>query len=68
MAKKWTTTRSEGSVTHVSEGGFIAREGTPEHMHHEFYKNYNPQAVTSWHRGSPAELIETLRKRRQEEE
>ena len=68
MTKKWTTTRSEGSVTHVSESGFIAREGTPEHTDHEFYKNYNPQAVTKWHRGSPAELIETMRKRRQEEE
>ena len=68
MAKKWTTTRSGGSVTHVSESGFIAREGSAEHTHHEFYKNYNPQAVTIWHRGSPAELIETERKRRQEEE
>ena len=68
MAKKWTTTRSEGSVTHVSEGGFIAREGTPEHTHHEFYARYQPRAINSWHRGSPAELIETVRKRRQEEE
>ena len=68
MAKKWTTTRSGGSVTHVSESGFIAREGSPEYTHHEFYKNYKPQAVTKWHRGSPAELIETVRKRRREEE
>jgi hypothetical protein len=67
MTKKWTTTRSEGSVTHVSESGFIAREGSPEHAHHEFYARYQPQAVTGLHRGSPAELIETERKRRQEE-
>ena len=55
-------------MTHVSEGGFIAREGSPEYTHHEFYKNYKPQAVTSWHRGSPAELIEKVRKRRQAKE
>ena len=68
MAKKWKTTRSEGSVTHVSEGGFIAREGTPEHMHHEFYARYQPRAINSSHRGSPFELIETVQKRRQAEE
>jgi hypothetical protein len=68
MAKKWTTTRSEGSVTHVSESGFIAREGSPEYTHHEFYARYQPQAVTSLHRSSPAELSEKVRKRRQAEE
>ena len=68
MAKKWTTTKSEGSVTHVSEGDSIAREGTPEQTHHEFYARYQPQAVTSLHRSSPAELSEKVRKRRQAEE
>ena len=68
MVQKWTTTETEDAIIHVSEGGFIAREGTPEHTHHEFYARYQPRAINSWHRGSPAELIETERKRRQAEE
>ena len=65
----WKTIVDDGkSLIEVNENGFILRHGSAEHTHHEFYKNYNPQAVTSWHRGSPAELIETVRKRRQAEE
>ena len=56
------------SLIEVNENGFILRHGSAEHTHHEFYKNYNPQAVTKWHRGSPAELSEKVRKRRQAEE
>ena len=68
MTKKWITTRSEGSVTHVSEGGAVFREGMSADQQHAFYTRYQPQAVTSLHRSSPAELSEKVRKRRQAEE
>ena len=65
----WKTIVDDGEpLIGVSGTGFILRNGSAEHTHQTFYKNYNPQAVTKWHRGSPAELIETMRKRRQEEE
>ena len=65
----WKTIVDDGeSLIEVDEDGFILRHGSAEYTHHEFYKNYKPQAVTKWHRGYPAELIETERKRRQEEE
>jgi hypothetical protein len=65
----WKTIFDDGeSLKEVHENGSILRHGSAEHTHHEFYKNYNPQAVTSWYRGSPAELIETVRKCRREEE
>ena len=65
----WKTIVDDGeSLIEVNENGSILRHGSAEHTHQTFYKNYNPQALTSWHRGSPAELIEKVRKRRQEEE
>ena len=64
----WKTIVDDGeSLIEVSGTGFILRNGSAEHTHQTFYKNYNPQALTSWHRGSAAELIETVRKRRQAE-
>ena len=68
MAKKWTTTETEDSIIHVSECGTVFREGMSADQQHAFYGAYQPQAVTILHRGSPAELIETERKRRQAEE
>ena len=68
MAKKWTTTETEDAIIHVSECGAVFREGMSADQQHAFYGAYHPQAVTKWHRGSPAELIETERKRRQAEE
>ena len=65
----WKTIVDDGeSLIEVNENGSILRHGSAEHTHHEFYKNYNLQALTSWYRGSLAELIETVRKRRQAEE
>jgi len=47
----WKTIVDDGeSLIEVNENGFILRHGSAEHTHHEFYKNYNPQAVTKWHR------------------
>ena len=43
----WKTIVDDGeSLIEVNENGFILRHGSAEHTHHEFYKNYNPQAVT----------------------
>lgn len=65
----WKTIVDDGeSLIEVSDTGFILRHGSAEHTHHKFHKKYNPQAVTIQHRGSPAELIETMRKHQQEEE
>ena len=65
----WKTIVDDGeSLIEVNENGSILRHGSAEHTHHEFYKNCNPQALTSWHRGFLTELIETVRKRRREEE
>ena len=68
MAKKWTTTETEDSIIHVSECGAVFREGMSADQQHAFYTRYQPQAVTSLHRSSPAELSEKVRKRRQAEE
>ena len=44
----WNTIFDDGeSLKEVHENGSILRHGSAEHTHHEFYKNYNPQAVTS---------------------
>lgn len=65
----WKTTVDDGeSLIKVTDTGFILRHGSAEHTHHEFNKKYNPRAVTTQHRGSPAELIERMRKHRQSEE
>ena len=68
MTKKWTTTETEDAIIHVSECGAVFREGMSSDQQHAFYGAYQPRAINSWHRGSPAELIETERKRRQGEE
>ena len=68
MAKKWTTTETEYAIIHVSECGAVFREGMSFDQQHAFYGAYQPRAINSWHRGSPAELIETERKRRQAKE
>jgi len=68
MAKKWTTTETEDSIIHVSECGAVFREGMSADQQHAFYGAYQPQAVTSLHRSSPAELSEKVRKRRQAKE
>ena len=68
MAKKWTTTETEDAIIHVSECGAVFREGMSADQQHAFYGAYQPRAINSWHRGSPAELSEKVRKRRQAEE
>jgi hypothetical protein len=68
MTKKWTITETEDAIIHVSECGAVFREGMSADQQHAFYTRYQPQAVTSLHRSSPAELSEKVRKRRQEEE
>ena len=68
MAKKWTTTETEDVIIHVSECGAVFREGMSSDQQHAFYGAYQPRAINSWHRGSPAELIETERKLRQAKE
>lgn len=52
----------------IFDDGTVLRVGMSADQQHAFYGAYQPQAVTILHRGSPAELIETERKRRQEEE
>ena len=52
----------------IFDDGTVLRVGMSADQQHAFYRAYQPQAVTILHRGSPAELIETVRKRRQAEE
>ena len=52
----------------IFDDGTVLRVGMSADQQHAFYGAYQPQAVTSLHRGSPAELSEKVRKRRQAEE
>ena len=52
----------------IFDDGTVLRVGISADQQHAFYGAYQPQAVTSLHRSSPAELSEKVRKRRQEEE
>jgi hypothetical protein len=52
----------------IFDDGTVLRVGMSADQQHAFYGAYQPRAINSWHRGSPAELIETERKRRQAKE
>ena len=52
----------------IFDDGTVLRVGMSADQQHAFYGAYQPQAVTILHRGSPAELSEKVRKRRQAEE
>ena len=50
----WKTIVDDGeSLIEVSGTGFILRNGSAEHTHQTFYKNYNPQALTKAARVKP---------------
>jgi hypothetical protein len=52
----------------IFDDGTVLRVGMSADQQHAFYGAYQPRAINSWHRGSPAELIKTERKRRQAKE